>query len=62
MEAENVAVGGSDDDDDDDCDNDDDNDYIYVWSHEHWGSKSQFKSQTLVSDAGTAMHIQIPLI
>ncbi|XP_074618467.1 condensin-2 complex subunit D3-like isoform X2 [Acropora palmata] len=30
MEAENVAVGGSDDDDDDDdCDNDDDNDYLY---------------------------------
>ena len=29
MEAENVAVGGSDDDDDDDCDNDDDNDYMF---------------------------------
>ena len=32
MEAENVAVGGSDDDDDDDdddCDNEDDNDYMY---------------------------------
>ena len=32
MEAENVAVGGSDcddDDDDDDCDNDEDNDYLY---------------------------------
>ena len=31
MEAENVAVAGSDDDDDDDddYDNDDDNDYLY---------------------------------
>ena len=31
MEAENVAVAGSDDDDDDDddCDNDDDSDYLY---------------------------------
>ena len=29
MEAENVAVGGSDDDDDDYCDHDDENDYMF---------------------------------
>ena len=35
---------------------------IVVWSHEHRGCESQYEGQTLVPDAGTAIHMEIPLI
>ncbi|XP_044174699.1 uncharacterized protein LOC122958173 [Acropora millepora] len=60
MEAENVAVGVSDDDDyddDNDCDNDDDNDYLYGhMSTEEAKSSIKVKLLSLMQDAVKLLH------